>query len=78
MINPLHIPPELNGSIGTLEFRSNLDETSITIGFHEFFKWHPDTVEVQISPELIHFISPNNTLVGIKVFSREVKNEHPT
>jgi hypothetical protein len=67
MIDPLHIPPELNGSIGTLKFRSNLDENSITVGLKDFRAWNLDTLQFQISDTLIHFIEPDGKLVGIRI-----------
>ena len=64
--------PEIVGSLGTLHVRHDLTNKNITIGLLAFDEWHVDTVELQVNPQLIHFVEPvGNTLVGIKVFSAD-------
>ena len=61
--------PEMASSFGKLKIRQDLINYSITIGFKDFTDWHLDTIEVQISPTIIHFVEPDGELVGLKVFS---------
>ena len=61
--------PEIDASSGSLHIRHDLTNQCVTIGLIDFDQWDVDTVEVKISPQLINFIEPDKTLVGIKVFS---------
>ena len=61
--------PEIDGILGTLRIRYDIENKCMTIGLKEFQQWHPDTEQVQISDSLIHFIEPGSAIVGVKVFS---------
>ena len=61
--------PEIDGTLGTLRIRYDIENKCMTIGLKDFALWHIDTEQVQISKDVIHFIQPDNTLVGVKTFS---------
>ena len=61
--------PEIVLSSGTLHIRHDLTNQSITISLIAFEQWDVDTVEKQVNSQLIHFIQPDNSLVGVKIFS---------
>ena len=57
-------------STGSLKVRCDFDRKSVTIGLREFFEWHVDTIESHIAPQILHFVEPDGTLVGLKIFSK--------
>ena len=65
--------PELSGAFGHLQTRHDLLNHSITIGFKEWMSWDVDTDQIQISETLIHFVEPDERIVGIKVFSEAIQ-----
>jgi hypothetical protein len=68
-------PPELSGHLGNLSIRSSLEDFSIIVGMKGWNTWHLDTQQKFIAPNLIHFLEPDGTIVGIKCFG--VKNDYP-
>lgn len=66
---PLPAFPSIESSVGRLQTRHDLVNHSITIGFKDWTEWNEDTIQVQISEKLIHFVESDGSIVGIKVFS---------
>ena len=61
--------PEFSGNLGNLYIRQDLLNHAVTIYLKDLEKWNPDTEQIRISKNLIHFVQPRDQLiVGIKVF----------
>ena len=54
--------------------RIDLQQGTLTTAFKDWFSWHWDTEQVAVAHNLIHFIEPDGTLVGIKAFPSEVQH----
>ena len=45
--------------------RINLERKSITIGFSEWFSWHVDTAQMEVTKGVYYFVEPDGNVVGI-------------
>ena len=54
-------------TLGKLLVRTDLDQNSVTVGFRQWFEWDVDTRQVEIAPGVIHFIQPDDTIIGLRV-----------
>ena len=69
MNNFLAISPEISTVCGNLFVRHDLIHNSVSVYFKHWNLWDVDTSQVELSENVIHFIQPNEEIVGIKVFS---------
>lgn len=44
--------------------RIDLERGTVTTAFKDWFSWHWDTEQRQVSDDLIHFIEPDGRIVG--------------
>ncbi len=51
--------------------RIDLKGKSITTGFKDWFSWHVDTAQVEVTSRVYHFVEPDGNLVGIKTCAGE-------
>jgi len=75
MKNLLPTSPEISTDLSNLHIRTDLINRSITVYLRDWNLWDVETSQVKISSSLIHFIEPDNTLAGIKVFSNDGGNQ---
>ena len=62
-----HQTTEIEMTLGKFLVRTDLDQTSVTVGFRQWFEWDVDTRQVVIAPGVIHFIQPDDTIIGLRV-----------
>ena len=68
-----HQTTELEMTLGKLLVRTDLDQTSVTVGFRQWFEWDVDTRQVVIAPGVIHFIQPDDTIIGLRVDQSSIR-----
>ena len=62
-----HQTTEIEMTLGNLLVRTDLDQNSVTLGFRQWFEWDVDTRQIEIDTGLIHFIQPDETIVGLRI-----------
>jgi hypothetical protein len=62
-----HQTTEIEMTLGAILVRTDLDQNSVTVGFRPWFEWDVDTRQVEVQTGVIHFIQPDNSIIGLRV-----------
>ena len=62
-----HQTTEIDMTLGANLVRTDLDQNSVTVGFRPWFEWDVDTRQVEVQTGVIHFIQPDNSIIGLRV-----------
>ena len=62
-----HQATEIEMTLGAILVRTDLDQNSVTVGFKPWFEWDVNTEQVRIDAGVIHFIQPDNTIIGLRI-----------
>lgn len=61
--------PQMVSSFGSLKLIQDLVDYHITIEIKDSNDWHVNTKQLKVSKNVIHFLEPDDELVGIKILS---------
>ena len=62
-----HQTIEIEMTLGGILVRVDLDQNSLTIGLKPWLEWDVNTEQVRIDTGVIHFIQPDNRIIGLRV-----------